>query len=578
MEFRILGPIEAVESGRSVALGPAKQRALLAVLLVQANEVVSIDRLIDELWGERPPAKAAKSVQVYVSQLRKVLGDGRLETSGRGYVLHVQPGALDSERFQGLLAEGREALARAEASRAAETLRAALALWRGPALSDVAYEPFAEAEIARLEELQLGALEERIDADLALGRHAELVAELEDLVRAEPLRERLRGQLMLALYRSGRQAEALDAYREARRVLVERLGLEPSRALQELERAILRQDEALEVAHGAGIRLRAPPKRASLMMIGAALLLLAALSAAIVELTRGGSNAGLASVEPDSAAVIDPSTGDIVRSIPVGARPTRIAAGEGALWTADFDGRTVSRIDPRARRVVTTLGTGATPVGLAAGEGSVWVANEFAGTVLRIDPGTNTIIQTFRVGGEPVAVAAGAGAVWIVDAANGTVLRLDPTTGARKTIRVGNGPTDVAVGAGSVWVANGLDETVSRLDPVAGAPIGHAIALRFQPARLAAGDGSVWVTGTLADEIARIDPSSDSVASTSSIGDGPAGLALGAGSVWVAESLAHAVVRLDPHSGDVLSTIDVGANPDSIAVANGTVWVTVRSP
>jgi YVTN family beta-propeller protein len=578
MEFRILGPIQAIESDRSVALGPAKQRALLAALLVHANEVASVDRLIDELWGERPPAKAAKSVQVYVSQLRKLLGDGLLETSGHGYLLHVQPGALDSERFEHLLAEGRAALAEDEANRAAETLRAALALWRGPALSDVAYEPFAQPEIARLEELRLAALEERIDADLALGGHADLVAELEGLVCAEPLRERLRGQLMLALYRAGRQADALNAYQESRRVLVEELGLEPSRELQDLERAILNQAEALEAPHRATVKLRAPPKRASLMMAGAALLVLAALAAAIVELTRGGASAGLASVAPDSLAVIDPSSNEIVRSIPIGARPTRIAVGDGALWTADFKGRTLSRIDPRTRRVVTTLGTGATPVGLAAGEGSVWVANEFAGTVLQIDAGTNTIVQTINVGGEPVAVATGAGAVWIVDAVNGTVIRLDPTTSARKTIRVGNGPSDVAVGAGSVWVANGLDETISRLDPATGAPVGNAIALRFQPARLAVGDGAVWVTGTLADELARIDPSSNSVSATSPAGDGPTGVAVGTGSVWVADSLAHAVVRLDPRSGAVLRTIDIGANPDSVAVANGTVWVTVRAP
>src|SRR5713101_3355793 len=193
MEFRILGPIEVTEEDRPVALGAAKQRALLALLVLRANEVVSSDRLVDELWGERPPAKAAKNVQVYVSQLRRLLGDSRLETHGHGYLLRVEPGALDAERFSALLDEGREALA----------------LWRGAALADVAYEQFAQAEIARLEELRLVALEERIEADLVLGRHIALVAELEGLVRAEPLRERPRAQLMLALYRSGRQAEAL---------------------------------------------------------------------------------------------------------------------------------------------------------------------------------------------------------------------------------------------------------------------------------------------------------------------------------------------------------------------------------
>src|SRR5438445_328707 len=277
MEFRILGRIEVAEQDRSVALGAAKQRALLALLLLRANEVVSSDRLVEELWGERPPAKAAKNVQVYVSQLRRVLGDGRLETQGHGYLLRVEPGALDAERFLALLDEGREALAAGEAKRAAETLRAALVLWRGAALADVAYEQFAQAEIARLDELRLVAVEERIEADLALGRHVALVAELEGLVRAEPLRERPRAQLMLALYRSGRQAEALEAYQDARRVLVDELGLEPSRSLHELERAILTQDAALD-APGRGrvpaiVVRRARGRSGVLIMAGAAVLL-----------------------------------------------------------------------------------------------------------------------------------------------------------------------------------------------------------------------------------------------------------------------------------------------------------------
>jgi YVTN family beta-propeller protein len=578
MEFRILGPIEASDAGRSVALGPAKQRALLAALLVHANEVVSTDRLIDELWGERPPAKAAKSIQVYVSQLRKAMGDGRLETSGHGYVLHVAPGALDSERFENLLAEGREALAAGEASRAAGTLRAALALWRGPALSDVAYEPFTHAELGRLEELRLAAHEERIDADLALGRAAELVPELEGLVRTEPLRERLRGQLMIALYRSGRQADALEAYQDARRVLVDELGLEPSRPLQELERAILTQDSVLDPpGHGRIVVRRARGRSGLLIVAGAAVLLTAAIAAATVELVRGGARAGLASVAPDSVAVIDPSNDEIVRAIPVGARPTRIAVGEGGLWTANFTGRTLSRIDPKGGSVVSTIGTDATPTGLAAGEGSVWVADEFTGTVSRVDPGTNTIVDTIRVGGMPVAVAVGAGAVWIADAVGGVVIRLDPTTNARRTIRVGNGPADIAIGAGGVWVANAFDRTLSRLDPTTGAVVEPAIALRFEPAHVAAGQGAVWVTGTLADELARIDPATNAVAATIPAGDGPAGVALGDGAVWVADSLAGAVVRIDRRRDEVVRTIEVGASPDSVAVVGGTVWVTVHA-
>jgi len=251
MEFRILGPLEIGDGDRPLRLAGARQRALLALLLLHPNEVVSSDRLIDELWGEESPEKAANALQARVSQLRKALGPVGGEillTRSPGYLLRVEPGELDVEHFELLVGEGRRALVQGDAAGAAETLRAALALWRGPALPDFAYEPFAQGEIARLEEARLVALEERLEADLALGRHGELVGELEALVTAHPLRERLRGQLMLALYRSGRQAEALEAYQETRRVLVEELGIEPSPPLRELHTAILNQEPALASA------------------------------------------------------------------------------------------------------------------------------------------------------------------------------------------------------------------------------------------------------------------------------------------------------------------------------------------
>jgi DNA-binding SARP family transcriptional activator len=251
VEFRILGPLEVRSDDRSLQLGGAKPRAVLAILLTRANEVVSRDRLIDELWGENPPATAVNVLQGYVSDLRKALGSGGLVTRAPGYMVAVEPGELDLHRFERLVEEARGTLAAGDAGRAADTLREALALWRGPPLADFAYEPFAQAEITRLEELRLVALERRIEADLVLGRHAELVGELEALIPKHPLRERLRAQLMIALYRSGRQAEALEAYQEARRALVDELGIDPSQSLQELEKAILRQDHALEPAPAA---------------------------------------------------------------------------------------------------------------------------------------------------------------------------------------------------------------------------------------------------------------------------------------------------------------------------------------
>lgn len=245
VEIRILGPLEIVENDRPVVVDAPKVRMLFAVLLLHRGEVVSTDRLIDALWGERASPTAAKTVHVYMSRLRMALGDGLLVTRGRGYVLQAGPGQTDVDRFEGLAARGREALARGDALTAAAVLREALAVWRGPALADFAYEPFAQAEIARLEGARLAVLEDRIDADLQSGEHAQLVGELAALVREHPLRERSRGQLMLALYRTGRQAEALEVYQQGRALLVEELGLEPGPALKTLQNHILEHADSL---------------------------------------------------------------------------------------------------------------------------------------------------------------------------------------------------------------------------------------------------------------------------------------------------------------------------------------------
>jgi len=247
MEFRILGSLEAWEEGCELPLGGLKPRALLAVLLLHANEVVPADRLIDEVWGEDSPEDAAAALRVNVSRLRKALPEDVLRTRAPGYVVHVEPDALDLVRFERLVDEGRSLLGRGLTSDASRRLHDALSLWRGPALADFTYESFAQSAIARLEEIRLAALELRVEADLALGRHHELVAEIEALVAEYPHRERLRGSLMTALYRSGRQAEALAAYQDARRSLVDGLGIEPGAELRELERAILRHDPSLSL-------------------------------------------------------------------------------------------------------------------------------------------------------------------------------------------------------------------------------------------------------------------------------------------------------------------------------------------
>jgi DNA-binding SARP family transcriptional activator len=246
MQFGILGPLEVREDGAVLPLAGAKQRALLTLLLLHANEVVSAERIVDELWSDESPDAGVKALRVGVSRLRKALGrtGDRLRTRAPGYVLELEPEQLDLHRFERLVTDAAES----EPHAAAAKLREALALWRGRPLADFAYEPFAQGAIARLDELHLAAHERRIEADLALGAHQEVVGELMALVSEHPLRERPRAQLMLALYRSGRQAEALDVYRDGRRALVDELGLEPGPALHELEQAILRHDPALRPA------------------------------------------------------------------------------------------------------------------------------------------------------------------------------------------------------------------------------------------------------------------------------------------------------------------------------------------
>jgi len=267
LEFRILGPLEVVGEHGPLRLGGPKQRATLAILLLNANRIVSVDRLADDLYAGAAPVTAVTQVQRQISELRKTLAAANvIETRPPGYVLRLSPEQLDLHRFQRSAEDAGRALGQGEAQSAADLLREALALWRGAPLADLAYESFAQTAIERLEEIRLAALEQRIDADLALGRQAELVGELEQLVAEHPLKERLRGQLMLALYRSGRQVEALNVYRSTRAALVDELGLEPARALQELERAILAQDPSLELERAGVAGSSAGSDRAVLVL------------------------------------------------------------------------------------------------------------------------------------------------------------------------------------------------------------------------------------------------------------------------------------------------------------------------
>jgi YVTN family beta-propeller protein len=583
MQFRILGSLEVARDGRPVTLGGTRQRAVLAILLLHRQEVVSVDRLVDELWGERPPGTATKTVQVYVSRLRKELGEGVLLTRGGGYVLDIEPEQLDGARFERLAHEGMGALDRDEVSSARDLFGEALALWRGPALDDLAYEQFAQGEIARLEELRLATLEARIEADLALGRHSELVPELEILVREHPVRERLRAQLILALYRSGRQADALASYRDARRALVEELGLEPSRELKELEQRVLTQDPVLDAPARRAPAGAAPEDRRrgwALVLLGGGLLLAAVLAAMAVS---GGDGADPRRAPENSVAVLDPGSNEVVATVPTGVRPADIAASAGDIWVANHADNTVTQIDPARRKVVGTVSPGLTVGGLAGGGDDLWIGDARRSRLVRLDPGFRSVASTIRFFSSAVdfaapgtnPVAMGQGSVW-VGRGYGTVARVDPVTGDVVHATVGNNPSAIAVGAGGVWVVDDADNTLTRIDPASASadttttPVGRA------PSAVAAGTNAVWVANTQDDTVARVDPRTGSVIRTIHVGRRPTGIAVGAGAVWVANSLSGTVSRIDPTTNQVEATIEIGEAPQSVTVARGQVWVSVQ--
>jgi YVTN family beta-propeller protein len=597
MEFLVLGSLEVVADGRSLPLGGAKQRALLAALVLNANEVVSTDRLIDALWGERAPDGAPHTLQVYVSQVRKSLRvpgsaepEAVLVTQGRGYVLRVEPDAIDLHRFERMAAEGRRALAAGEPARAAATLEEALGLWRGPTLVDLTYEAFAQPEIARIDDLRLSAVEDRIEADLALGRHADLVGELQALVAEHPLRERLRSHLMLALYRSGRQAEALQTYRDFRQTLSDELGIDPTPSLQSLERAILQQDPDLErfqTNEGAppepGFEPAAPRRRRRNVLIGAgATVLVLVVVASLVALAGDGSETvHPSSAPPNSVGRIDAATDELVAAIPTtGIAPSAVVWWDGSLWVANTVSRTVARVDPETNSVIQSVPTEGAPTDLAFGEGFVWVLSGLGGTVIAIDPRTNEATPTTSVPVGSGGIAVGAGAVWVTNSLDATVTRIDPETREIVgTIRLRGSddvsPTAIAADDDRLWVGDAVNPVLYKIDVLTGEM--KTAGLRAVATEIAAAaDGTVWATSYDADLVSVVDPNTLQ-ATTIAVGRGPTGLAVGASWVWAANSGSGTVSRIDPGSERVVATIRTGPIPEGVAVGGDSVWVSVHA-
>src|SRR4051794_12554367 len=477
------------------------------MLALDANATVGVDRLVDGLWGEDPPATAPKMVQLYVSQLRRLLaGDGaEILTHGRGYELRLAADAVDATRFERLVEQ-----AGSDGPVPPNAARRALAMWRGAALADVADEPFAAAEIRRLDELWLRAAELVVEADLAAGRGQEALAQLERLIEDHPLRERLHAQRMLALYRSGRQAEALEAYAAARGRLVDQAGVEPGAELRELQASILRQDAALDLpaapsgpppVGAAAVRSRfAEPAARRRFLLAAGVVMLAGL--VVFAVTRLAAPDHLPRVDAGAVGVIDPTAVAIKKQYRIGSDLGAVAHGAGSVWVANPAEGTVSRIHRDADRIE-TIDVGSAPTGLAFGAGSLWVAGAEDGVLAQVDPAADRVVQRIHVGNGLRAVAVGEGAVWAATALDGEVVRVDLRSGrVTRRIAVGGQPVAVATGAGSVWAASEESGTVARIDPRSGAVLA-GISVGNGPSAVAVDLGAVWVANSQDGTVSR---------------------------------------------------------------------------
>jgi DNA-binding SARP family transcriptional activator/ABC-type branched-subunit amino acid transport system substrate-binding protein/DNA-binding beta-propeller fold protein YncE len=591
----VLGPVVVMRGAEVVPVASARQRAILAVLALHAGEIVSVDDLVDGVWEEAGrPASAAGALQTQISRLRALLGDGIVETRPPGYVLRVPPERIDVHVLRTGTACAQRALAEDDPERARRLAESAVGLLRGAPLADVVDAPFAPEAQRMLEEARLAAFECLIQARLELGEHAELVDQLRALVGEAPYRERLWAQLMLALYRSGRQAEALDAYVEARRRFAEELGLEPSPLLAGLQAQVLRHDPALAPRHRS--RDLAGPRRTigRRRWVGGVLAALVAVGFAVLIAVDAfsGARPGGAAVGPfatGSVVRLDATTGAVKDRVPVGLAPGPIAVGAGAVWALDLDAETVTEV--RSGHTVATFALGAPLIDVAAGNelfvgtgtfaSGTQIAGPVVGAVERVAPATRTVRAKTVVPREatvdrpPDRQLAFAGGALLSIAADGSVVRIrdDLVDGHLRGIVA----RSIASGGAGVWVVQD-DGTVARLDP------GQlAVTARTHPAAtslgsLAVGAHEVWA-GAPADGVVWRIPATDPLqAQPIKLQSGVGAIAISDGAVWVANPLAGTVTRLDERTGRVRQTIPVGGEPRGLAAAGNDVWVSVASP
>jgi DNA-binding SARP family transcriptional activator len=578
VDFRILGPLEVVDERGPVEISGANARAVLAALLLDADRPLSAASLIETVWGTDPPGSAPAMLRNAVSQLRRQLGEA-IETTTVGYRLHLGRNTLDAQTFTNLVESGRAARRFGDAEQAASALGSALDLWRGQPLDGVGRNGEFDLRTNELEALRRAAVIDRIDADLELGgNESEIVTEAGRLVAEEPYNERLRAQLMTALYRVGRQADALDAYQDARRALAVDLGLEPGEGLRELERRILQHDPQLEAQSRETITSR--PRPWWLLGLAAAV---AVLAVALV-LVTGGSKAKVYSVPASSLAALDPQTGQLLNTASLGGMPTSVTADAAGSWTATTN-RTVVRSSNRGR-IVETSGVGFAPVDIAQHGGTVWLVSR--GDLRRVTRLRAGELTTYVLGsgteqaggaGRELHVAADAGGAWVGDGAS-AIYRLDGDV-ARLVATEPDGlgsqhGGDLVIGGGSVWVSDAShDGVVTRLDPVTGGEVASISIDTGTSANGPAtfGDGALWTTSRSERTVWRIGTEANAITQTFELRRGTVGLAFTDGALWAANEIDRTVQRIDPEQGLVLKTWRFSRTPVAIAASGKRVWV-----
>ena len=602
-----LGPLEASYDGLPLRLGGARQRSVLACLLAEPSHQLSSDRLVDAIWGDQPPADV--TLQTYVFRLRQALEPGRekgrppsvLVTTAGGYRLDVLPGAVDASTFEDLVRRGQR-LVQPDPQQAADLLTTALSLWRGAVLSDLPDLDFVAPAATRLEELRLGATESCAQARLALGEHDAALAILDPLVTEHPLREHAAALRMLALYRAGRQSDALAGYRQLRRTLDDELGVSPSQELESLHEGILRHDPGLEPpqpqtaplqavvpnspapAPATGRAVAPDPvtqapagtpnaqrlRRRRWVAIGAVVALAAG---ALVGTTVVLANRQLSPLPANSAG---PLQGGLVTGDAVGlpSAPVSMVSAGGAVWAVLANEDALVRIDPRTRQVTQTVAkVGGNPQAVAAGGDDLWVAGYDEKVVTRVNVSTAQVVDKIPVGIAPAAVATDATGVWVANSGDNTVQHVDAATGkVGRAITVGDGPDALALDGTTLWVANGRAGTLTPIDTRTGQPAAADVRVDAGPTAIAVTDTDLWVANEFGQSVSRIAKDTGRVTPIN-VKDGPVAVQVDADSktVWVALRYAGSLTAIDIATNAARDEPVAGA-PSALTTHDGDLW------